>query len=57
MIRTFLNIITKQDELTISISEMVIFKKIFNEIIYLIENIHYSKFIQHISLFFDLPRF
>ncbi len=53
IIKNFIYFITKQNEDNISISEMVIFEKIYNEIIYLIDNIHYSKFIQNISIFFD----
>ena len=45
------------DEL-LSLLELVIYEKIFNKIVYLINKIHYPNFIQSIAIFFDgIPSF
>ena len=51
IISNFINSITTKT--TISIIEIVIYEKILNKIIYLINKLHHPNFIQSIAIFFD----
>jgi len=53
----FIKILTEKKNISsnevLSLIELIIYEKILNKIIYIIDNVHYNNFIQTIALFFD----
>jgi len=53
----FIKILTEKKNIStdevLSLIELIIYEKILNKIIYIIDNLHYNNFIQTIALFFD----